>query len=1631
MNISKALPLIAISLAISLTLATSSAEAALKCYDCHGSSIARDIRPVDWSYRHISSGGVVGNHRTHVSFGASEGRCTACHPGSNNYDSAHRDGMIKLSPHLNLSQQVTTYNNRTTAWPQTATPEAGNCTNVNCHFENLTPRWGEDRSILTCTSCHSTPPLDGSHGKKHGEYFGTAADSCTRCHNDHLAEANVFSHASAAGKRGIKVQFTTPPNSGGSYTGGTTSYPDYLPRLSPARNGNCTDLYCHSDGRGGPPVKPLTWSDAKTTDCYTCHRGRTVDSTPDNCAGFGAWSTARGYCTPDLTMSSNGHHRLVGPQWIRKYPCYYCHNATVDATGNLRDRTKHVNGEKNIAIYPEWNITNRPPASYDPATKVCDNIYCHSDGTTDPEDVRPFAWTAPKTSCNTCHGHPVGSCANSGCHDGRIDPVTGKVWAVKTGWPAGNEWMSAMPMFPNQGAGTSRANSHPRHIQTSFTCDTCHAETIINGACTSCHSGGVPTGSMNEVSHLNGANHVNKRKDVAFKDGAGSYNSATKSCSGTSCHTGGTDPVWGGSVNSAITCLGCHRTTGPDQDDFAAFNGVRAKINQQEWETTGHGRYSSSGRYPVSGNPAANFPGNPCWYCHDNSVLHNYSGNPYRLQMHHQYERRFEKECVYCHMERIDAECIGCHVGQAESLAPQATGGGIVFKYKFHNLSTITRYPAHSWTSGCLASGSCHDSDSGIFPGGTHKGHDVNAGIWTTEQKTDVKNQYMMMGVCLQCHDDDSGGQCTECHTAPAGNPNKYSLGFNPGTGFIKPKKARATSAHFGYKHYRAFLATGGWTRDGNGKAKGTWKGGKFCWDCHDPHGDSNIYMIQKKVATSTDGKFGIPVTRADVTFVDKASGTSYARKTAPFDGICNVCHSPNSKHYTSSSGDGHNYTRVCTTCHEHRFADSHANRQACNSCHSNNKPIPKHTAFGLPRDCTKCHSGTVGKRMDVMGQMKANSHHVQGVEVTNKHCYACHWEATAEGLIDTQHHTGYNYKTYTSVKNDSVDLVVWGPGVRPTSYRQYSTAEGRATVTRFLAAGIGTPGERTEVGKITNHCLACHSDQNNDTEPFGDYRRPRQYAWDYQSVASRYTQQGTTAWGKYNSAAYPNANRKDTVTKALSAHGNAVQNQGGWSPATGYDGTIPPTRGVAGAAGVQCFDCHNSHGSKVVGTTTSYVTFNGTNNGGNLKETKQNIGGYAFDYKASANNDGVNPFGSGAGQCFDCHNSAAAGTPTPNGKTPWGYNSTFGATAPILGYKDTERFGQGIKGSNARYAERSIMQTIVGGHLKASEPGGALPHLAKETGSATGGGVTSLSDSAKGWTTDRWKNLYLQMTGGANAGQMRQIAGNSATTLSVEPFTSPVAPGDSYQIVPYTTTVNGICTPCHDPHGVSRTLGDNQAYAVPLLKGTWLTSPYREDQPAPDPSGYGVTPGPDGTPRSWGAISVHPEPTQPSARYNIDRTTFGGSTRISEADDRFAGLCTNCHQKQALTDGTNKNQNWKTVDRIHEAVKGWGANTEHSYSCSKCHQPHNSGLPRLMQTNCLDGKHRGNRVSGGTPWRADSQGSAAIVHANGDEHRGYPVASTYGNSASYEATTSCHGSAPLNSGSWPEKNLWNSVTPW
>ncbi len=576
---------------------------------------------------------------------------------------------------------------------------------------------------------------------------------------------------------------------------------------------------------------------------------------------------------------------------------------------------------------------------------------------------------------------------------------------------------------------------------------------------------------------------------------------------------------------------------------------------------------------------------------------------------------------------------------------------------------------------------------------------------------------------------------------------------------------------------------------------------------------------------------------------------------------------------------------------------------------------------WGSTAACLTCHAFAVRGRAAIGPQFSGNSHHSQGGTITAAQCYQCHWEANSDGSINLAYH-------HANIPGGPVELVVYGAGTRPAQYVLDSTA------VQYTANGT-----RSEMAKINSHCLGCHSDKNNATQPFGDGKTPNSYAWDKTSIAAKYGDLGTTSWGKY---AGGNTTPKNTVTKAFSAHGNAAANQGGWNTSETWPNT---TGGVA----VLCFDCHNSHGSSVSGATTSYSS--ATVNGGILKDTVAGTGGYSTTYQPKAGGSAAehNLYNPGAGLCFDCHQNASSGT------TPWGYNSTFSASQAILGYLDTPSFGSGQFGYQIRNPYK--INVSFGGHLGATSPLSAAPSHA----------------------------------------------------------------------------IGGLCTPCHDPHGVSPTLGSNKPYGVPLLKGTWMTSPYKEDNCTTDNSTYGFISGVRGEEKPRPAAGAYAAYTSSIKSYKIDQNTFASGS-ITETDQQFAGLCLDCHAKQTLTNGVT--HTWKDKNRIHESVKGWktaNANIKHNYSCSKCHAPHNANLPRLMISNCLDYKHRGRVTNNPNPklsfsYRGEEgYGSGhipGIYSGRSNENSG---GSTSGTGPVSSSITICHEG---NTGSITDQ-YWNVKTPW
>ncbi len=730
---------------------------------------------------------------------------------------------------------------------------------------------------------------------------------------------------------------------------------------------------------------------------------------------------------------------------------------------------------------------------------------------------------------------------------------------------------------------------------------------------------------------------------------------------------------------------------------------------------------------------------------------------------------------------------------------------------------------------------------------------------------------------CLYCHDNSVGhgasgnffrlansasgpwginGACMICHAAD-------SSGFN-GKNAVK----KVSAYHYGAKH--------------SGTA-----GGRWCWDCHDPHGDSNIKMIGATVAKSSADN-GLPLTLVPATFTANSTGTDFAGGSFS-SMICNTCHS-GTNHYTSTSSDTHNAATRCTQCHTHNAGSANA-------------------AFGA--DCLGCHSSAQGKRAPVVAHLRGNSHHIQGVTLSSAHCYQCHWEAYEDGTINGTYHAG--------VPDGAVNLVVFTSPTRPQSYTANSTAvEYTADSTRLQQA------------KINQHCMGCHNDSGKTMAlpgPFKDGKLPNSYSWDGASIAAKFGDTGTTPWGKYSGT---NVTPKNTVTKAFSAHGNAIGNAGGWNTSETWGNT---RGGTTVDRNVYCIDCHNSHGSTVTGITTSY-TVSGTINGGLLKDTTTGLGGYSATYKPVEGGSAAtkNFFNPGAALCFDCHLTQNA-----DATKPWGWSSTFGATAAILGYYDTANFGPGTFPSAGRYSFKSTGH--MGGHFGASMP-------------------------LSGTTTDK---------------------------------------------------IYGLCTPCHDPHGINPA-NTNRTYMVPMLKGTWLTSIYKEDAPPADNRNYtgnkDDSDGPTGEASYEAAIKS----------YKIDQNTLGTGT-ITEDETKFAGLCLKCHVKTSLT---GAGSTWKTKDRIHQAVRGWktSGTVKHNYSCSKCHTPHNASLPRLMVTNCLDSGHRGRVTNQTSPVTSGSDsdegygsGRKPGIFSATDDDGSTTAPNLYGGRTCHDANDS--------------NQMWNNVTPW
>ncbi|SNB47392.1 CxxxxCH/CxxCH domain-containing protein [Geobacter sp. DSM 9736] len=882
--------------------------------------------------------------------------CAACH--TNITDNAHVNGSVTWSldstdPRFGSSAR---YRGARTGATGNLAPSSsyGTCS-VYCHG-SATPAWGAANPKADCTWCHgnnasSTVPIVQGRHQAHvnnAAVLGKNYD-CGTCHAATVASGNDRTISGVAHVDGVKDVDMLPSgtwNSGGE---------------------NCTNVYCHSNGKG-IFVNPPAWSSVTTLGCNGCHGTGNAFGTPDNSA-------------PD----SHAVHVASAAD------CARCHRTTtITGTAIVAGSAKHTNQTHDVNLAAISAFTTFSGV-YDSATQKCSATYCHGSTQTSP------AWGGNAT-CESCHdasnggelsgatgGFPSGhalhfdsATAPTVITGGNAHTATAYVFGCRTCHPTASH--ASGPVSASRTAeingtrltpaqytagggsltdprgftytnGTCLTLCHSRDgategsanaaatwngLKTAGNCGVCHSKagdavptwsaahtihintysTNPNLTCNACHAGTASdNGTINGAAGRN--QHPDGVKNVLFNTFAGGSWSAG-ACSNTWCHSNATSasaPAHGSiswSSPPAITCASCHGGTasGP------AYANGSPKANSHAvhvadytcrtcHNTVVDGANSVIGRalhvnkaYDLAAGPGASF-----------SVTAG-TGTP-----------SSPAECtnISCHGGNNATwggtlGCEDCHGGPADVANFAATfwSDGTVGKIRLGGHWDTT---GHGRPSGSYASGNpaaaftadnaceyCHD------PGVSHEN-----GANPFRLKHYSTAAWGRNAPCLVCHSTDATGVTIDS------------------TLRIHTAVASIDSQHFGAKH---------------GGANGT--GGRFCWDCHDPHGDGNIYMIHDQVARTSDPVTGAPVDTRATIFTSAETGTDFAKSSAPYNGICNVCHTA-TDHYTAAAGDGHNSGTMCVECHRHDNSDrteGFTSIGSCDFCHGY-PPVRRGLAVG------------------------------------------------------------------------------------------------------------------------------------------------------------------------------------------------------------------------------------------------------------------------------------------------------------------------------------------------------------------------------------------------------------------------------------------------------------------------------------------------------------------------------------------------------------------------------------------------------------------------------------------------------------------------------------------------------------
>ena len=402
--------------------------------------------------------------------------------------------------------------NSTIAAAVTDYPSANRCANVYCHGggvkvgqtqvkapltggSNTAPRWdgtGQDQ----CGSCHgttaATPPTTGGH-VRHAGSTGNSF-SCDLCHPaidvTHVQGSVRWAFKTSDARVGASAAYQAAVAPTATTAGATGD-------LAPSASfGQCSNLYCHSDGNGGAAyVATPTWGDSLPAGCIGCHGNNAASTNP---------------------ITSKGHKAHVNNTSSRfgsfNFRCNECHNSVVDSSDRAIINTPlHANAAREVS----WGPKSTGGLAY--ATNGCSQIYCHSNG--------QGIYKSPPTTWGAITDGQQGTIQCDYCHGGLATNTT--------------------PVSSMRHSNHIAAGPLPhRPIQ----CNWCHSNTV--GA------DGQSVFNGTDVKHINRSIDVSFIKMANF---SGSYSTSTRVCANTYCHTNNaTTSSRDWDTTTLNTCGNCH-----------------------------------------------------------------------------------------------------------------------------------------------------------------------------------------------------------------------------------------------------------------------------------------------------------------------------------------------------------------------------------------------------------------------------------------------------------------------------------------------------------------------------------------------------------------------------------------------------------------------------------------------------------------------------------------------------------------------------------------------------------------------------------------------------------------------------------------------------------------------------------------------------------------------------------------------------------------------------------------------------------------------------------------------------------------------------------------------------------------